>query len=113
MKLLGEETVEGITERWWYDEATEQYLVQRTGDVEREIERIAAINAAGEAPNVEGLGKAVGEVPVSVAMEYCDRRGIPWEKFLYTNEYDDEWPKIFAEYKRLVYENHGKEQAAH
>ena len=112
-KLIGQETVNGLTESWYYDETSDSIHVQRSQDVEATIDRIAAINAAGEAPNVEGLGRCIGEVDIGVAMDYCARRGIPWEKFLYTNEYDSEWPAIFAENKRLRYERHGKAVAAH
>lgn len=111
-KLIGQETVNGITERWFAEDDGTIH-VQRAQDVEATINRIAAISAAGEAPNVEGLGRCIGEVDLGVAMDFCARRGIPWEKFLYTNEYDDQWPAIFEEHKRLRYENHGKEKAAH
>ena len=45
---------------------------------------------------------AVG-VPIGAAMEFCEKRGIPWEKFLYGNEYDSEYKTFAAEYSKLAY----------
>ena len=112
-KLIGQETAGGITESWFYDEAGDTIHIHREQDIEDAIELMAAINAAGEAPYIEGLGKAVVEVPEVLAMRWAALRGIPWEKFMYSREYDDEWRRMFKAMKRLTYENHGKQQAAH
>lgn len=112
-KLIGQETVGGITERWFYDETADSIHVDRAQDVEDAVELMKAINAAGEAPYVEGLGKAVGEIPQVLAMRWAEMRGIPWEKFMYSNEFDGEWKRMFAAFRAFAYTNHGKEQAAH
>lgn len=112
-KLIGQETVDGVTERWLYDETSDTIHVDRSQDIQDAIELMAAINAAGEAPYVEGLGKAVAEVPVVLAMRWAAMRGIQWEAFMYSNEYDSEWKRMFAAMKKLTYENHGRQQAAH
>ena len=112
-KLIGQEDIGGITERWFYDETNDTIHVDRSQDLQDAVELMAAINAAGEAPHVEGLGKAVAEVPIVLAMRWAEMRGIPWEAFMYSNEYDGEWKRMFKAMKRLTYENHGKQQAAH
>jgi hypothetical protein len=93
----------GIRETWW-DNGDGNVTVQRHQDAQRAVDMVAAVNAEG-APTIDGLGKPVAEIPLVEAMAWCDRRGIPWEKFLYGNEYDAEF-KVFArEYSKLAYAN--------
>jgi len=85
-------------------EAGDGFEVHYSQDITPVIDNIAAINADGGAPMNEGIGVPKYEVPVTVAMAYCEKRGIPWEKFCYTNEYDSEWPKLAQEYTKLVFD---------
>lgn len=50
-------------------------------------------------------------MPVVLAMDWCEKRGIPWEKFLYSNEYDAEWKRFAAEHSRLQYQARPKRMA--
>lgn len=101
-KKLTSDTVGGVTETFAYDEAEQKVIVHHTEDVEPVMDHVAAANLAGVG-EVEGLGRPAFEVPVTVAMEFCQRRGIPWEKFLYSTEYDSEWIRFGQEYSRLAY----------
>jgi hypothetical protein len=38
-------------------------------------------------------------------MEFCEARGIPWEKFLYGSEYDAEYKRFAVEYSKLAYQS--------
>lgn len=100
-RILGEH-FEDDTRVTWVDDG-DAVGVHYSQDVEPVIDKIAAANAEGGKTN-EGIGRPKYEVPVTIAMAYCEKRGIPWEKFLYSNEYDAEWPKLAAEHNKLVYE---------
>lgn len=91
----------GVRETWWDDGG--DITIQRHQDAQTAIDLVAAVNAEG-APTIDGLGKPIAEIPLVEAMAWCARRGIPWEKFLYGNEYDAEF-KVFArEYSKLAYQ---------
>jgi hypothetical protein len=101
-RILTQDTTDDVTETIAYDEGSDTVVVRHSQDVEPVIEQVAAANLAG-VRDVEGLGRPAFEVPVTVAMEFCLKRGIPWEKFLYSNEYDSEWVRFGQEYSRLAY----------
>lgn len=105
--LIGEHWEGDVRVRWYGDDATNTVTIERWQDASATLDKVAAVNLDG-APEVDGLGKAFAEVPIGAAMEYCERRGIPWEKFLYSNEYDREFKAFVAEYSKLRYENHRK-----
>jgi hypothetical protein len=99
-RLLGEEWQGDVRVRWW-DKGGE-ITVEYHQDAQNAVDLVAAVNAEG-APTIDGLGKPVIEVPVVAAQEWAARRGIPWEKLLYSNEYDDEFKRFAAEHSRLQY----------
>ena len=101
-KILTKDVADGVTETFEFDESTQTVGVRRTQDVEPIMDHVAAANAGG-IREVEGLGRPAFEVPITVAMEFCERRGIPWERFLYSQEYDKEWVRFGQEYSRLAY----------
>lgn len=90
----------GVRETWW--EEGDSVTVQRHQDVQDVVDHVAAVNADG-APTVDGLGKPVGEVPLVFAMDWATKRGIPWEKFLYGNQYDAEFKRMIADHSKLAY----------
>lgn len=104
-ELIGEHWEGDVRVRWWGDRVTNEVTVERWQDNSAVLDMVAAVNAEG-APNVDGLGRAVIELPTVAAMEYCQKRGIPWEKFIYSNEYDAEFKRLAADHSRLTYENH-------
>jgi hypothetical protein len=99
-KILTSDTAEGVTETFEIDGET--VGVRHTQDVEPVLDMVAAANREG-VRTVDGLGAPAFEVPITVAMEFCRRRGIPWEKFLYSNEFDEEWVRFGQEYSRFAY----------
>lgn len=104
-RLLYEDIgTDGVLSRTYYDEATQEVTVERAQDLQAAVDLVSAVNAEG-APTFDGLGKPVVEVPVVLAMKWADARGIPWEKLLYSNEYDDEFKRFGQAYSRLKYEN--------
>jgi hypothetical protein len=103
-RLIGEHhEANGVKVSYW-DNGDGNVTVERSQDAQAALDMVAAVNAEG-APTVDGLGKPVIEVPVVEAMAWCGRRGIPWEKLLYSNEYDDDFKRFAQEYSRLCYEN--------
>lgn len=104
-RLLGEHWEGDVRVRWLHDDVTDDIHVERHQDVESVIEHVAEQNAHG-VKTLDGLGRPVGEVPQVVAMKWCEIRGIPWEKFLYSNEYDSEWPALLAHHAKLRFDAH-------
>lgn len=102
IRLIGEHWEGDVRVRWYGDDATHEVTVERWQDPTRALEMVAAVNAEG-APTIDGLGSPVVEVPITVAMEFCQKRGIPWEGFLYGNEYDSEFKRFADEHQRLAY----------
>lgn len=109
--LIGEHWEGDVRVRWYGDRATNMVTIERWQDNDHAIRKVADISAEG-APSVDGLGRAVIELPVTIAQEYCAKRGIPWEKFMYGNEYDAEYKNLAADYSKLAYSNHRAVRAA-
>jgi hypothetical protein len=104
-RMIGQHWEEDVLVTWWGDPVTHEVTIERWQDNELALRKVHDINSEG-APSVDGLGRAVIELPVTVAQEYCAKRGIPWEKFMYGNQYDAEYKRLAAEYSRLTYSNH-------
>ena len=102
IRLIGEHWEGDVRVRWYGDDVTHEVTIERWQDPTRALEMVAAVNAEG-APTIDGLGKPIAEVPIGAALEFCEKRGIPWEKFLYGNEYDAEYKRFAAEYSKLAY----------
>lgn len=99
-RKIGEHREGDVTVRW-FDEG-DTITVQREQDAQSVLDHVSAANLEGM-PTIDGLGKPVAEVPVVAAMAWAQERGIPWEKLLYTNEYDAEFKRFCAEHTRLQY----------
>ncbi len=110
-ELIGAHWEGDVRVEWWGDRADNTITIVRKQDNEHALRKVADISSEG-APSVDGLGRAVIELPVTVAQEYCAKRGIPWERFMYGNEYDAEYKRLAAEYSRLAYSNHRAVKAA-
>lgn len=96
---------DGIVSRTYYDDVSHEVTVERSQDVQSAVDHVQSVNAAGGVTAHDGLGLPVAEVPVTVAMEWAQKRGIPWEKLLYTNEYDDQFKLFLREHEKLRYKN--------
>ncbi|HEX8414014.1 MAG TPA: hypothetical protein VF637_09040 [Sphingomicrobium sp.] len=103
-RLIGEHWEDDVRVRWYGDDTTNEVTIERWQDPQRAIDMVAAVNSDG-APTIDGLGKPVVEVPIVVAMDWAEKRGIAWEKLLYSNEYDAEFKRFAAEHSKLVYAN--------
>ena len=101
-QLIGEHW-EGPVRVRWYEQTDGSITIERHQDAQSAVDMVAAVNSEG-APTIDGLGKPVVEIPVVVAQEWALKRGIPWEKLLYSNEYDAEFKRFAQEYSRLRYE---------
>jgi hypothetical protein len=101
-KPLFTERVGNLLETWEYDLGSDTVLVRREQDAQGIVDHVAARNLEGVA-SIDGLGQPQCEVPIAVAIDFCQARGIPWEKFLYTNEYDDQWGRFLREHPNLAY----------
>jgi hypothetical protein len=101
----------GIKETWW-DNGDGNVTVQRSQDAQSAVDLVAAVNSEG-AETIDGLGKPVFEIPVVAAMAWAEKRGIPWEKLLYSNEYDDDLKRFAQEHSKLRYESRKTVHAVH
>lgn len=99
-KILTKDVADGVTET--FEMHGETVVVRHSQDAEPIMDHVAQANLGG-LREIDGLGKPAFEVPITVAMEFCRRRGIPWERFLYSQEYDSEWVRFGQEYSRLAY----------
>lgn len=102
-RLIGQHC-EGDVRVRWYEDSEGNVSIERHQDAQKAVDLVAAVNAEG-APTLDGLGKPVVEVPVVEAMAWAERRGIPWDKLLYSNEYDSEFKKFAQEYSKLRYQS--------
>lgn len=96
------ERVGNLQETWEYDLGSDTVIVRREQDAQSTIDHVARANLAG-VTSIDGLGIPQSEVPIVVAIDFCKARGIPWEKFCYTNEYDDEWGRFLTLHPNLAY----------
>jgi len=103
-RLIGEHWEGDVRVRWYGDDVTHEVTIERWQDPTQALELVAAVNSEG-APTIDGLGKPIAEVPIGAALQFCEQRGIPWEKFLYGNEFDDEYKRFAADYSKLAYAN--------
>jgi hypothetical protein len=101
-RLIGEHWEGDVRVRWYGDDATHEITIERWQDPQILVDKVAAVNIDG-APTIDGLGKPIGEIPVVKAQEWAARRGIPWEKLLYSNEYDGELRAFIRENQKLAY----------
>jgi hypothetical protein len=92
----------GILEQW-FDNGDGTVSVRRADDAQGAVDLVSAMNLDG-VETIDGLGRPTMEIPVVEAMAWAERRGIPWEKLLYSNEYDAEFKKFGQEYSRLQYQ---------
>ena len=104
-ELIGQHWDGDILGRWWGDRVTNEVTIERVQDTSHAIRKVADVSADG-APSVDGLGHAVIELPETVAIEYCRKRGIPVREFIYGNAYDSEFKRLVAEHSKLAYTNH-------
>lgn len=104
VRLIGEHYEGDVRVRWWGDDATNEVTVERHQDAQAAVDLVAAVNSEG-APTIDGLGKPIAEVPIVEAIAWAQKRGIPWEKLLYSNEYDGEFKRFAAEHSALRYTN--------
>jgi hypothetical protein len=99
-KIVHSDTSADVTETFALDE--DKAIVRRSQDVEPTIDAIARANLDG-VREVPGLGRLIAEVPITVGIEFCEQRGIPWEKFMYGNQYDAEFKRFIADRQRFQY----------
>lgn len=100
-RLIGEHWENDVRVR--YVQRGEELTVERSQDAQATVDRVAGMNAHG-VKTIDGLGKPMIEVPVVTAMAWAQKRGIPWEKLLYSNDYDAEFKAFAAEHSRLCFE---------
>lgn len=103
IRMIGQHWEGDVRVTWWGDDVTHEVTIERYQDVQLSLDKVAAVNSEGVKTH-DGLGRPVAEIPVTVAMKFCEDRGIPWEKFLYGNEYDDQFRRFCAEHARLTYD---------
>ena len=104
IRLIGEHWEGDVRVRWYGDDVENTITIERWQDPTKALDMVAAVNVDG-APTIDGLGKPIAEVPVGVAMQFCEERGIPWEKFLYGNAYDAEFKRFARDYSKLAYKS--------
>lgn len=101
--------LEGDVKVTWLTDG-ERIGIKREQDVQALVDNVAAANANGIV-TTDGMGRPVIEMPLVLAMDWCAKRGIPWEKFLYSNEYDAEWKRFAVEHSKLTYQVRARHMA--
>lgn len=101
-KILTSDTVGSVTETFGYDEGSATIVVRRSQDATPVLDHVAAANIEG-VDDVGGALRLHSDVPITVAIAFCEERGIPWEKFCYTTHYDREWFAFIAANPRFLY----------
>ena len=99
-KIVRRDTSADITETFAVDD--DRVIVRRHQDSTPIIEAVAKANLDG-VTEIPGLGHLIAEVPIAVGIEFCEGRGIPWEKFMYGNEYDAEFKRFIADRQVFAY----------
>ena len=89
-----------ITETFAVD--GDQVIVRRTQDTTPIMDAVARANVDG-VTEIPGLGRLIAEVPITVGIEFCEARGIPWEAFMYGKQYDSEFKRFLADRQRFAY----------
>ncbi len=105
MKILHSDKSNDVTETFAID-TDGTVAVRRSQDVEPIIDAVARANLHG-VREIDGLGRLIAEVPLTVGIEFCEQRGIPWEKFMYGREYDAEFKRFLADRQKFAY-HHAK-----
>lgn len=88
-----------VTETWYFDHATGEVHVQHEQDAQAALDSVQRLQSISD-----GKGQTmwhIARTPVIVAKKWAEHRGIPWEAFCYTSEYDDDWNRMLREFKRL------------
>lgn len=99
-RLIGEHYEGDVRVRW--RQQGDEITIERSQDGQEAVDLVSAVNAEG-AQTIDGLGRPVLEVPVVAAMAWAQQRGIPWEKLLYSNEYDGEFKRFAQDHSKLAY----------
>lgn len=107
MRKLTADDNNGLVQSFEIDDASGTVAVRHTQDIEPFMDHVAAVNAAGGPNDVEGLGRLMVEVPIGLAIDFCNRRGIAWEAFM-AGQHDEEWTRVIKEYSRLAYRHQSK-----
>jgi hypothetical protein len=101
-RLIGEHYEGDVRVR--FHQAGDELVVERHQDAQAAVDLVATINADG-APTIDGLGKPVGELPYVVWIDWCQRRGLDWEKLFKSAELDGEYKRCVAEHSKLRYQS--------
>lgn len=99
-RIIGQHREGDVLVRW-HEDGEGNLSIVRHQDAQAAVDMV---QAAGEAPTIDGLGKPMAEVPIVEAMDWAAKRGIPWEKLLYSNEYDAEFKRFCQDHTRLQYQ---------
>lgn len=91
----------GIKETFAVDGDT--VIVRRQQDSQPIIDAVAKANSHGTT-EIPGLGRLLAEIPTALLIDYCERRGIPWEDMAYRGHYADEFGRFIKDHPKLVYE---------
>ena len=99
VKLLYTDTSDDVTEKWFYDDVTHEIHVVHEQDAQTALDSVSRLKSISD-----GKGQTmwhVARTPVIVAKKWAEDRGIPWEAFCYTQEYEAEWNRMISEFKHL------------
>lgn len=98
-RVLTKDVADGVTETFEYDDSSHTVIVRRSQEVDPILDHVAA-----KASITNGKGQTfwhVAETPITVAIEWAEARGIPWEEFVYTDRHQDEWNRMIMAQTKL------------
>ena len=101
MDALYREHVDGVQESWHYDHVHHTVTIRRTQEVDPIIDAVAREHNETGGHLIDGIGRHIGTLPLTVVQDYAQKRGIPWEALAYGNEYNDELKALCRSHTKL------------
>ncbi len=95
------ERVMGVDESWHYDHISNTVTIRRSEEVDPVLEAVKREHNETGGHLIEGIGRHVGSIPITVIQDYCQNRGIPWEAMAYGNDYNNELKALIRDHTKL------------
>ena len=83
--LVYSDIANGVKSDTFVDNDGTVYM-RRSQDVEEILKAVHREKMETNGHMVEGMGRHIGEIPVTLLDEYCNKRGIRWESVVYGND---------------------------
>lgn len=99
--LMRDTPYDGLTEEWSYDHTANTVTVLRRQEIDPILEAVKREHNETGGHMIDGIGRHIGTIPLTVIQDYCQERGIPWEAMAYGNDYNDELKALCRSHTKL------------